>query len=60
MSLTFMGFHKPFDGYGYATIQIGRELKRIDPGIAIVNMDGLSNDPDVRGDETAGRLGGQD
>ena len=37
-SLSFMGFHKPLDGYGYATIQIARELKALDPGVQIVDM----------------------
>lgn len=36
--LTFMGFHMPLDGYGYGTLQIARELKRIDPTVSVLDM----------------------
>jgi glycosyltransferase involved in cell wall biosynthesis len=36
--LTFMGYHKKLDGYGYGTIQISRELQRIDPGVTLLDM----------------------
>jgi glycosyltransferase involved in cell wall biosynthesis len=36
--LSFMGFHVPLDGYGYATMRIARQLQRIDPGVQMIDM----------------------
>ena len=38
MMLNFMGFHIPQDGYGYGTLQIATELRRIDSGVKITDM----------------------
>jgi glycosyltransferase involved in cell wall biosynthesis len=36
--LSFMGFHMPLDGYGYATMRIARQLQRIEPGVQVIDM----------------------
>lgn len=36
--LTFFGHHFPREGYGYATIQIARELQRLNAGVRVVDM----------------------
>lgn len=36
--ITFMGFHRQFNGYGYATMKIAGALQAARPGIRIVDM----------------------
>ena len=38
MTLTFLGFHMPRDGYGYGTIKIAEQLQRLAPDTGIVDM----------------------
>ncbi len=38
MAFTFLGYHDPLDGYGYATINLAQELKRLRPDVTIVDM----------------------
>jgi glycosyltransferase involved in cell wall biosynthesis len=45
--LTFLGYFDPLDGYGYATIKIAAELKRLRPDTQIVNM----RDNEAEGDD---------
>ncbi len=37
-SKTFLGFHIPPDGYGYATSCIAREMKKVAPAVSIADM----------------------